>query len=561
MIAVSTMIRRAGGKSLKYLLAGLFAFALAAAQTAQAYYMWKGTSDSNFGNYKNWRPSGKIGDLYFASGNLAGNAKVDIYFDKSYVGAYNQKWYKDGDSQSWTYTNGSRLHGLFFQANPAGTPWCLHSKSGSVYTYDVSEGATGSSGLFRVGDGVESSLRVYAVNLKFKRFELAKSATSGRGILQMDDQSSPVTFTVGEKAILYNGEWAATNVAFSTVDKLEVHNATVDKAGGNWNIGGMLSLATGSNTVARFYHRGGTTVVNNYLQVGANSGSTSASVYFEISGGTVRNTAQDMAIGDHGPNGGNNYVVTVKGSGTYENNNTSSALRVGNNAGGTLNVEDNGTVSLGGQVTFCNNAACQWDGVINLKGGVMTAKNFAHGAGTGTGRINLDGGTLRALAETGSTPFIPAGANMAVSVGAGGAKFDTNGKSVLVAAPLSAALGVVGDLTVTGGGWATFSGVGDLAGAFTVGENTMLRWFDQDTTVSNYTVEALNLAAGSTLCIDATPTGCDTFNATATNITATAENPARLGLILRGDFSEFVNPIPVALRGNRTERQSKRITA
>ena len=181
------------------------------------------------------------------------------------------------------------------------------------------------------------------------------------------------------------------------------------------------------------------------------------------------------------------------------------------------------TVSTGKWTRFADGS----EATINLDGGTFITKRIY--CNTATAAINIDGATLKANAVH-SDGLIDA--KVAVTVKSGGATLDTSALDITVPAAINAAENTAGAFTVTGGGSVTFPNMGDIAGAFTVDDDTALRWFDQDGVVSNYTVSALNLAPGATLYIDADAAGCDTF-AVAPNVTATAESPATVRLVVR----------------------------
>ena len=163
------------------------------------------------------------------------------------------------------------------------------------------------------------------------------------------------------------------------------------------------------------------------------------------------------------------------------------------------------------------------DGTLNLNGGTFMTQHVTDGAAGGSLTVNFNGGTLKANGVHSYGLLCHRDGNgLTVNVDAGGGTIDTGALNIKVAVPINAVENTAGAFTVTGGGSATFSAMGDIAGEFTVGDNTTLRWFDQDGVVSNYTFSALALGAGSTLYLDADSSGCDTISATTTNIAATA---------------------------------------
>ena len=219
-----------------------------------------------------------------------------------------------------------------------------------------------------------------------------------------------------------------------------------------------------------------------------------------------------------------NFVVDKTG-GDWKT--TGGDLKIGNGGGTSTIIQRSGTfeVASGRWTRFENGST----GTLNLDGGTFKTKLISDESAT-SASIVFNGGTLEANAY--DARGLVKDSSINVTVEEGGATVNTGGLTPILNAAFNNADGVAGDLTVTGGGSATFTAMGDLTGVFTVGEDTTLRWFDQDGVVSNYTVAALNLAPGATLYLNADATGCDTFEAATTNITATAENPAKIKLIL-----------------------------
>ena len=243
------------------------------------------------------------------------------------------------------------------------------------------------------------------------------------------------------------------------------------KNGGDLTTSGM-TLAAGKNATARFYHGGGTYTIKGYSNLGNNTSSDSAETYFEISGGTVTNAANYLSIGRRGGAGCVN-VMTVKSDGTFG---TQANLVVGYETAGILNI-DGGTVLVGnGNVYLCYASACGTgeDSAINItQGGKLTAKLVRHGAsnsscGSALSTLRFDGGTLRAAVDT--TSFIPAHANLTVTVDAGGGTIDTDGHAVTIGENLVG----TGGMTFAGGGKVTLTAAPAYSGKTTVEVGTQL---------------------------------------------------------------------------------------
>lgn len=310
-------------------------------------------------------------------------------------------------------------------------------------------------------------------------------------------------------------------VTVSCDQQFQLYNGTVEMNGGSITSTGNFFIGYQSGKEAAVVVNGGTIESKLYLCVG-NKCSGSLTIN---NGGLVKNTGNDLPIGDGAPG-----TVTINPGGKYQSAVSNWGARVGSGAVGTLVINGgsmeltgsgNGTTGNGGALRLCNGNYAATVCITN--GGLLAMRNTFHGDNSATATVTLDGGTLKAVCDT--TKFITAHNNLTVQVGANGAIFDTDTHTITVEEPLNAAPGTVGGLTVTGGGTATFPATGDISGAFAVGENTTLHWFDIDGVASNYAVTAFSLAPGATLCLDAG----DTFTATPT-VSATAENKANVFL-------------------------------
>ena len=200
-------------------------------------------------------------------------------------------------------------------------------------------------------------------------------------------------------------------------------------------------------------------------------------------------------------------------------------LGMGSGATGTFTM-DGGTLTVRTELGIGRGANST--GTFTLNGGTVKAKSVLVNS-TATSTLVINGGTFQANGTSGAWIDSP----VDIRIGANGGTFHTDGGNVVIAPAVNAVENTAGDLTVTGGGMAEFSAGGSVAGAITIGEDTGFRWFDADATVSAYTIGDLTLGAGSTLYLDADTTGCDTFNATATNLAATAEKKVTFRLIVR----------------------------
>ncbi|MGI9177151.1 MAG: beta strand repeat-containing protein, partial [Pirellulales bacterium] len=249
----------------------------------------------------------------------------------------------------------------------------------------------------------------------------------------------------------------------TTVEVLSGSNSFSTAAG----IGGLAdNAATGT---ALWNLSGGTTtlglVTNRFLigNKGAGTVTVSNDAVFTITG------TPDLVIG-----GDQQYAL-------------SNATGVVTVSGGTLSITGAGNLILGRNVSGTTTGA---NGTVNLDGGVFgTVRPFtmASGSGAGTGTVNFNGGTLRALGS--SSDFI---AVTAANVKNGGAVIDTNSYNVTIAQSLLN--GGAGGLTKQGGGVLTLSASNSYIGTTVVSGGTL-----KAANVNAFGSAAITLSSGATL--------------------------------------------------------------
>ncbi len=435
------------------------ALALALAPSAQAAKNWNGSSSGNWATSGNW--TGTSGRRYFKKENLSGSQVDRIYL-----------------SANVTETKST---GLCFDTVPERGYWRLRSSTPSnIYTFDNS-GNTGSDydqDLICIGyAGRGSSAHFYGIKLKTRHLTVGGHASLGTNIVKYDmtghlvlaeseinDDNNlffgPVTITTTKTCDFFKGDLYATNANITCQSTMKLYNFTADKTGGVWTVSGDLTIAATANSTATFTNNGGDITCSGDFIFGDGAGSVGT---FTLNSGTVTV-----------PN--SKWTKPLAGTGT-----------------------------------------------LNLNGGTFVTQHFQDDTVGGSLTVNFNGGTLKANnAHSKGLLYHAVGNGIFVNVGANGGTIDTGAFNITVPVAINAVENTSGAFTVTGGGSATFSAMGNLAGAFTVGDNTALHWFDQDGVVSNYTFSALTIGAGSTLYLDADATGCDAFVASATNIAATA---------------------------------------
>ena len=302
----------------------------------------------------------------------------------------------------------------------------------------------------------------------------------------------------------------------------------------------------GADSSARFY---AITLKTRHLTIGGDASSGSGVAKYDMTGHLVLDDQNDDANAYLGPVNitttkscdfykgdlyATNANITCQGNMTLYNFTAEKTggnwtvdgdLIVGNKSGASATFTQNsGTVTVNsGKWTKSHGGS----GTLNLNGGVFETQHVTDDGGSL--EVNFNGGTLKANAvQAYGLLYHRGGSGLTVNVGANGGTIDTGNFDITVPAAVNAVANTAGAFTVTGGGSATFSGMGNLTGALTVGDGTTLRWFDQDGTVSaTCGFTSLALGAGSTLYIDGNATAVDALPSSVTT-TATAENKANI---------------------------------
>ena len=544
---METTMKRISAAAAKTAVAA--AVALGFADTADAAFTWTGAQDGNINtkaNYKSYTYSG-----YYNSDNLTGNKVTAVYLNQNLTGSFKFA----GDTTA-------RYRGLQFQK---GSDWQLYSNGSTIYQWDNSSGdktdnANGDKDRITVGGGWkgqktsgDATLRIHGLKVKLRTMivgsNVADSPTKGTLILDnkgVDGVSDhgPVTLELvnvsgsgqsgtGSDFFIYNGkvESSEATVTVSGIINMgysDNANAELAISNGTWKATRMW-MSRNNNNTAKLYVSGGLLQMtgsgdNGRINVGSTTGKSIN--YVEISGGMVDcSSGTAFRLGADGTADSRSELLvnggTLKCTDFY----------VGDGSSAKATITSGEIDASAGWVYFARSAGCAADEFceLNLEGGTLTTKKLLYSNGSAPAVLNLSGGTLKAVYDT--AEFINDSANLTVNVGADGAIFDTDGFAITVSEPLNAASGAAGDLTVTGGGSATFSAMGNLAGALTVGDNTTLHWFDQDGAVSatpGFT--SLALGAGSTIYLDGDATAVDALPATVTT-TATAENKANIVVV------------------------------
>lgn len=351
---------------------------------------------------------------------------------------------------------------------------------------------------------------------------LGSLSSSGAGSAVVDVASSGTsTLTVGgdNTSATFAGRLRNSGGATSILGITKNGTGTWTLTGSNSAVAGNLVFNTGKVSIdpgsagsfastGRFQILPGSGVTTTVeVLSGSNSFSTAAGIggladnsatgtaLWNLAGGTttLALSTNRFLIGNKGAGTvtvSNNAVFTITGTPDlviggdqqYALNNATGAVTV---SGGTLSITGAGNLVLGRNVSGTTTGA---NGTVNLDGGVFaTVRPFTMASGSGTGTINFNGGTLRALGA--SSDFI---AVTDANVKNGGAVIDTNSYDVTIGQSLLN--GGAGGLTKQGGGVLTLSASNSYIGATVVSGGTL-----KAGNVSAFGSAAVTIASGATL--------------------------------------------------------------
>ena len=210
---------------------------------------------------------------------------------------------------------------------------------------------------------------------------------------------------------------------------------------------GEFHIGQASGAYGAFDFSGGTFTIGDfnpvdaYFVVGGAYGNSASEGVFNMSGGTLNDSARAVSIANIA---GAIGVANVSG-GTLNDN---FGIHVGERGTGTLNVSGSASVNLSGGPLQFGFSGTTTVGTVNLLGGTVTA-DYVGAVGTSTSLLNFNGGTLMAGAATAT--FLQG--LTAATIYRGGAVIDDGGNAITIAQALLAPTGngVTGIPVATGG--------------------------------------------------------------------------------------------------------------
>ncbi len=431
---------------------------------------WNGGTAANWGDLGAWTSSGAAADWSDGSQALFATADATVTLGND-VSAESISFNADT-----TLTGMSTLAAPVVHVAPGVSATVAAQTSGALKKTGEGTLALGSSrtaattlseGTLVMGDGTSLDWSKF-----FFGTEAAKPVT-----LRMKPTATFANLPVGDT-------WVFGSVANVT--------CTMYKEGGEWDLPQGTNLAVGraKGSSVSFYHAGGSLTTRDFFAIGSGTSASDYpdSVYFEISGGVVRNLASSyrMYISAFGV-----ATMVVTNDGALAVN---ADLKLGMNSGstGNLTVYDRGKVNVRGnifmgvdegssgnltihggevaaaQVLFSITAPTR--GIVNLKGGVLSTIRL-YRLTDGTAELNFDGGTLKKASEDGNVfPANGVTSVIDVTLGTNGGTIDNNGLAITIPRTITG----TGGLTLTGTGVTTISADQSYTGQTTVGSNATL---------------------------------------------------------------------------------------
>ena len=344
-------------------------FGLSAAYAAD----WTGGTNTDWNDATNWSggsvPTGQNAIINNSSGNIATiSANLSVTPNDIDV------------------RNGSRLDHVAGTAGTNGGSWMFVGQDNSAGIYNLAN--TGSAGAGITGFAQGSGSLNATGNLLVGAFGDNRTGTirvNTSGTLAVsgelfigDSQNSTGNF------LLESGTMTANNKIFVGNNKangtLTMSGGTLTKTGGDET---FVGRDQGTGTITQ---SGGTITLNHNLYVGQSSGSTGT---YNISGSSVLNVARDFVVGRESGTGTLNMT-----GGTITKTGDEKFIVGHNNGVGTV-VQSGGTISANNELYIGNeNASASGTYTLSGTGALNVANEVVVGRESGTGVLNVDGGTL-----------------------------------------------------------------------------------------------------------------------------------------------------------------------
>lgn len=443
-------------RSRRHLLPSVLPLIIVAASPAFAQESWSGLgTDALWSTADNWA------DNSAPSGTVAGGLTFS------------------GSSQT---TNQNDISGLSFTLltlsdsawNISGNPFTIAAASGNIISIGAATTPTVANDLTITGTGNRTiqtqnsaggsltlSGSLTATGLEIRKDGGGSNAIfNGSGktvsLATYNIRKGGTTFTNG---VTFSGTalWLGSDATFSGTDP----SMTVSGTGTSVTTTGDFQIGRAAND-GRLNVSGGT--VNAFtLFTGQASSSLATSGVYQT-GGTINATR--LRASD---NGASTIDISAGQFNVLEGQPNSTTFGLTRFGTTILNLSGTGEVNIQNGMSKWNLAAGSGTGTIHLNGGTLFCNGFSKQVTTGITTINLNGGILKSGGNAGNW-FLDLD-NTDVNVGNGGAIIDTNGFTITIAEPL---LGDgTGGLTKNGGGELTLDGACTYTGNTVINAGTL----------------------------------------------------------------------------------------
>jgi autotransporter-associated beta strand protein len=349
-------------------------------------------------------------------------------------------------------------------------------------TWDVGSGAT-----LAVSSGISSSTTGTKILTVQGAGDTAISGaiTAGSGVFNLNKRGTG-TLTLSGGAVI--GAGGISNGGATTLSAVLLGGTTKISSGtytsaGEFVVGGVLANG-GAGVDTNFTMDGGSLTITGFLSLGRGNGTGTVSSDIVLNNNASL-TSTSFSAGFNAGNGGNlpKGTFTLNGTSSFTNNNgnflvgesvgsnmtmtlngssTVSAgtgvIAIGVQSGnGTLNVNTGATFTSGGEIRVAysgSNGGFTGTGTINVSGGTLNTRALTVGrnnndvASTMSGTVNVTAGTLNVTDQTSLIGWRGIGTSGTVNISGGSYNQGTTGTANMV---IGTANGVTGAVNVSGG--------------------------------------------------------------------------------------------------------------
>ena len=337
---------------------------------------WTGTTSSDWNVATNWS-EGYVPDQSFDDNAVVAAVSPNIATITASIST---------TPKDIIVRGGGQLDHTAGTAGTGGGAWMFVGQNDTAGTYNLANTGSAGAGITGFAEGTGSlnatgNLLVGAYG--DNRTGTVRVNTSGtlavsNELFIGDSQNSTGNF------LLESGTMTVNNKIFVGNNKgngtLTMSGGTLTKTSGDET---FVGRDQGTGTITQ---SGGTLTLNHNLYVGQSSGSTGT---YNISSGAVLNVARDFAIGRESGTGTLNMT-----GGTITKTGDEKFIVGHNNATGTV-VQSGGTISANNELYIGNeNASASGTYTLSGTGALNISNEVVVGRESGTGVLNVDGGTL-----------------------------------------------------------------------------------------------------------------------------------------------------------------------